>query len=110
MKESISMSEAIERITEICEHYKVPITQYKENDLPDGRQGSDDIISINRQMGYNFDQDKPGYFARYLPWIRSMTTLEPEEFDQLLQHGKNVRDCIEELNDYLANKLITEIE
>ena len=110
MKKTISMAEANARIIEICSQYHVPITQYRENDLPDGRQTSEDIISINKQGGFNFNDDTPGYFAYYLPWIRSMTTLSEEEFDELLIHGKRVQECVKELNEYLADKLITEIE
>ena len=108
MKKIISMQEAIDKITEICNYYKIPIIQYKENDLPDGRQGSNDIISINRQIGYNFEDDNPGYFAHYLPWIRSMTTLSEEEFDEILRQGKRVQECVHELNEYLNNTLIKE--
>lgn len=108
MRKQISMQEANNKIFEICNQYKVPIVQYKENDIPEGRQNSDDIISIRRQIKFNFDQDVPGYFVCYLPWIRCMTTLYEEEFNELLIHGKHVQDCIKDLNEFLNNVLIIE--
>ena len=110
MRRQISMQEANDKIFEICDQYKVPIVQYKENDIPDGRQNSDDIISINRQMGFNFDQDAPGYFVYDLPWVRCMTTLDEEEFNDLLIHGKHVQDCVRDLNEFLNSVLIIEKE
>ena len=110
MRKQVSMKEACERIFEICEHYKVPVTQYRENDIPDGRQNSEDRISINRQMSFNFNDDAAGYYVQYLPWLRSMTTLTEEEFDDLLNLGKRIQDCVKELNEYLNTIIITEVE
>ena len=39
-----------------------------------------------------------------------MTTLDEEEFNDLLIHGKHVQDCVRDLNEFLNSVLIIEKE
>lgn len=114
MRQPVPMKEACERIFEICEQYKVPITQYKENNIPDGIMDNDDdyisISSISRQINFNSNDEAAGYFVQYLPRLRGATTLTEEEFDDLLNLGKRIQDCIKELNEYLNTIIIIEVE
>lgn len=105
MRKQMSMQEATDMIYEICNCYDVPLSQSRQN-IPEGRQGSDDIISIIYQL--HFNPDELGYFVQYSPWVRSMTTLTTQEFEELLIHGKKVLDCVNELNDFLNGIVIVE--
>lgn len=108
MRRNITMQEAVEVILTICDHYFIDVIQYKENDIPDGKQNSENMFTIKRNIGYNFDSDNPGLTVYYRPWVRSMSELSVEEFRNLLNCGQRIADCVDELNEYLKDKLILE--
>ena len=105
-----SKLEALQKIKEICDSYKVPITFYSDDDFPDGAQGSDDVISISRKdTHFKYDDDEAYWVVKYQPWIRVMpSNLDLESFDAILAQGKQVRECVAEINNFFENVKVVE--
>ena len=104
------MKDALEKIKEICESFSVPIVFYNENDFPDGRQTTEDVISISKSgITTKFEPDYVYFEVKYFPWIRVMPRdLELEDFDKILDQGKRVRNCVSQINDFFADKRVRE--
>ena len=110
MRKTIPMKEAVDNILTICDHYMIDIIQYKENDIPDGKQDSGHHFTIKRNQSFNFEGDNPGLIIYYRPWIRGTEELSVEGFRNHLNYGKRICDCVDELNEYLKDKLVLEEE
>lgn len=103
----MDLKEAIKKVEEICHKHHVPVKHYHEdeNDFPDGRQDSDDVISIKRSVRTRPDWDagETRFEVTYYPWIRVMPNdLSIKDFDNILEQGQNVRKCVVDLNDFLS--------
>ena len=105
-----SKKEALNKIREICEVYKVPITFYDDGGFPDGAQGSENVVSINRKnTKWVSDGDEVYWHVEYQPWIRVIPNdLTVEKFDEILTQGEKVRECVIELNEFFENKKVIE--
>ena len=98
----VDMATAIEHILNICERNKVPVKQYNENEFPDGCQTSDDVITVRRFLRANYENNGIIWNVKYVPWIRVMPNIETlDEYDTILEQGIRVRNCIQELEEYL---------